>query len=108
MNGPSFSFIAAQLKLSGVSARGRRWDDESKLLALSLYYKSPQAYRLLAKLFVLPCKASLCNWVRDFSVGVGFSDAIMTVMQEKVAALSPDNRCCILLLDEMMLRRGLT
>ena len=108
VNGPSFSFIAAQLKLSGVSARGRRWDDETKLLALSLYYKSPQAYRLLAKLFVLPCKASLCNWVRDFSVGVGFSDAIMTVMQEKVAALSPDNRCCILLLDEMMLRRGLT
>jgi len=36
VNGPSYSFIAAQLKLNGVSARGRRWDDESKLLALSL------------------------------------------------------------------------
>lgn len=108
VEGPAYSFIASQLKFSDVSARGRRWDDEAKLLALSLYYKSPQAYRLLARLFVLPCKASLCNWVRNFTVTCGFSDTVMTVMQEKVTGLSPENRCCVLLLDEMSLRRGLT
>ena len=108
IKGPAYSFVASQLKFSAVSAHGRRWNDEVKLLALSMYYKSPQAYRLLAKLFVLPCKASLCNWVKNFIVTCGFSDAIITVMQEKVAGLSPDNRCCVLLLDEMSLRRGLT
>ena len=39
--GPAYSFIAAQVKFNGVRARGRRWDDNLKLLSLSLYYKSP-------------------------------------------------------------------
>ncbi|KAL1487980.1 hypothetical protein ABEB36_007925 [Hypothenemus hampei] len=54
-------FMMSQIKsYSAKSARGRRWDFEEKVLALTIFKRSPKCYRLLRSFVALPSKKHYC------------------------------------------------
>ena len=52
---PLDKFIASQTKLSRRKKFGRRYTVSDRRFALSLYYASPKAYKLCAKLYCFAC-----------------------------------------------------
>ena len=59
-----------------------------KSLAISLYRASGKAYRLLSKLFILPTKFSLRNYILKVPTEAGISQATMNVLKQKVSQMS--------------------
>ncbi|GAB6032993.1 hypothetical protein CHUAL_012185 [Chamberlinius hualienensis] len=59
LNGLSHSFFTTQLMLSSKKAQGKRWPDDVKKFAVSIFKSSSKAYKLLAKEFILPSKKSI-------------------------------------------------
>ena len=57
------NFVKMQFKLHSSKKHGRLYSPEMKSLAISLHHASGKAYRLLAKLFILPSKSSLKNYI---------------------------------------------
>ena len=57
------------------SKAGNRWTLSDKMFALSIFYHSRKAYRILHKLFVLPSKTTL-NTLRPTQYGRHFADDI--------------------------------
>ena len=56
-------FVKAQIKLHGIKKKGRRFSPKMKFLPISMYHASGKAYRLLTKLFILPRKSLLCQYI---------------------------------------------
>ena len=52
LSGTAYELVMAQL--AGSVGRRKRWSKNMKLYCLSLYYKSPTAYRFLRKTFFIP------------------------------------------------------
>ena len=57
--GRTLKFLTTQIKLANRSSFGRRWSANDKSVALSIYHASPKAFRILSKLFILPCEETL-------------------------------------------------
>ena len=53
LSGAQLDFFRSQLKLSGVSRKGRRYSKTDKSFALSIYQRSLRAYKYLSKMFAL-------------------------------------------------------
>lgn len=51
--------------------QGRRYNLEQKLLALTLYKKSPACYRLLRRIFSLPCPSTLNKLLNSVPMNPG-------------------------------------
>jgi len=66
--------------------------EKKKATALSLYYASPQPYRLLSKLFVLPTARTLRNQVRKLSVYPGVSHNVLGTFKAKVSSFAEADR----------------
>ena len=59
-----------------------------KSLAISLYHASGKAYRLLAKLFILPSKSSLKNYISRLPTEAGISQETLNTIKQKVTHMS--------------------
>ena len=71
------------------------------MLALSIFYHSQKAYRLLSKLLCLPSKSSLLRSLRKYNLSPGFSDKVFDVLKLKVASM-PQIACqCGVAFDEI-------
>lgn len=101
------AFLAAQINLSSKRAKGRRYTCGMKSLALSLFYKGPRAYNFLSNIFTLPSKSSLHLWLQRLSVPAGISCDVLEVLKLRVNDLSPRDRVCSLLIDEVSLKTSL-
>ena len=57
-------FIQSQIQIHTAKApKGRRYSNETKAFALTLYHLSGKAYKLVSNLFGLPSRSSLLKWV---------------------------------------------
>ncbi|KAL1492234.1 hypothetical protein ABEB36_012716 [Hypothenemus hampei] len=93
-------FMMSQIKsYSAKSARGRRWDFEEKVLALTIFKRSPKCYRLLRSFVALPSKKTLLSMLRKVPFQTGINSHIFQVVNENV--LNGMDRWCVLLFDEM-------
>ncbi len=88
LSGPSLEIISAQLRLSKRSVHGRRWTTEDKSLALSILHASPQAYKLLSKVFILPSIKTLRTSIKKLKIYPGFNRALLDAFKLKVAAMT--------------------
>ena len=100
-------FKKKQAHLSNKKARGKRYDNNFKAWALSLYHVSGKAYRLLQKLFNLPSKRTLTSIVSKFASNTGFNEKSLFVLKQRIEALPPSGKFRALLMDEISLKSHL-
>lgn len=106
----SKSFIVllqSQLTNCGRKQKGRRYNLEQKLLALTLYKKSPACYRVLRRLFSLPCQSTLNKLLNKVPMKPGINDHIFSGLQAMAETQTEEENLCTLLFDEMAIRKHL-
>ena len=91
-----------QLELHSKKTHGRRYSNEMKSLAISLYHASGKAYRLLSKLFILPTKSSLRRFISKIPMAAGIPQAT-----QKISHMSEMEKLCTLCVDEVSLKKHL-
>ena len=101
------SFIALQIDLHQKKNKGQRYSPEMKSFALSLYYVSGKAYKLLQKFFKLPSKSSLMKWIAAFPTAPELTPAAKAVLAKKVQLMSESSKLCTITMDEMALKANL-
>lgn len=72
--GQKLQFLSSQIKLANRKSKGKRYTEADRKIALALHLKSPQAYRLLCKVFSLPSTRSLARWKQAMKTNSGFSE----------------------------------
>lgn len=87
--------------------RGRRWSIEDKAVALSIYKRSPKAYRLLQCFMSLPSKSTLLLLLSSVPMNTGICNSIFEHLQKCARKMDQDDRICILMFDEMSLKQHL-
>ena len=86
--------------------RGRRWSDEEKTLALSLYHSSRHCYKLLSKIFILPSISLLKLSMSKIDITPGFNLEIIQALFSKIQSMASGGNLCTLVFDEISLREG--
>ena len=100
-------FITTQIKMSGRNKKGMRWPIHDKMLALSIYFHSRKAYKLLGKVFNLPSKRTLTRTLQRSNINPGFSEAVFKALKVKVDNMSKQDTQCAIIFDEMAIKQGL-
>ena len=90
------------------SKSGNRWTLSDKMFALSIFYHSRKAYRILQKLFVLPSKTTLKELLGKSKVYPGFDSNIFDALEKRVSKLPKQDRQCVLIFDEMGIKSSLS
>ncbi|KAF2893975.1 hypothetical protein ILUMI_12198 [Ignelater luminosus] len=98
------SFVKVQLNLINRSAQGRRYSDEFKKFAISLYFLGSKCYRQLQKTFCLPSPKALQRFVAKIKFSTGLNEDLFAFLKLKVDKMSPEEKICILCMDEMSLK----
>uniref|UniRef100_T1IVR1 Uncharacterized protein n=1 Tax=Strigamia maritima TaxID=126957 RepID=T1IVR1_STRMM len=86
---------------------GRRYDNNYKLLALSIFYHSPQTYKFLSSIFILPTTSTLRNSIQGVEVLPGVNNVILNIFGKKLESMSADEKICTLSFDEMSMKLNL-
>ena len=100
-----YEFLGCQLIQGKRPARGRRWNEPSKRLAVALHTQSPKAYRFLRVLFPLPSIGTIRNTLKSISVEPGLNNSIFDGLEERVKGMNDDEKVCTLMFDEMSIKR---
>jgi hypothetical protein len=107
LKGVPLALISSQLRMAGQKPRARRRTAADKLLALSVYHRSPAAYRFLAKQFTLPTRSSLQRWLSGMNFEPGVCDSVISCLRTKVKTMSSTDRLSVLCIDEMAIKASL-
>ncbi|GFO43659.1 transposable element p transposase-like protein [Plakobranchus ocellatus] len=97
-------FVLTQIRVAQMKSTSRKWSSGDKSLALSLYHTSKKAYYLLQKIFHLPSPKTLTNSMRNLQIAPGFSTPFLNLFKIKINAMTPNERICPLLLDEISIK----
>lgn len=101
---PAANFVETQVRLADKPRRGRRWTEEDKTIALSLYHSSRKAYTLLGKIFVLPSLSTLKKNVQNVKIYPEFNENILRSLAQKVQAVPENSQLCTVVFDEMCIK----
>jgi Transposase protein len=101
----AFTLLKAQVRLH--NKRARKWTNAERTVSLALHYQSPKTYRFLKHVFRLPSAASLHRWVQRIKIEPGMNKHTIDLLTLKVKNLSDRDRYCVLMLDEMAVKKGL-
>jgi len=107
LQGPALSLLTCQLRQVGRKSRGRRWSADDKMLALSIYHRSPSAYRFLSSYLILPSVRSLRLYVQSLSFEPGFCSPVFSALGAKVAQMKENDKLAVLCVDEMAVKVSL-
>ena len=89
------------------SKHSYRWKVEDKMLALSIFFHSRKVYKVLSRLFILPCEGTLLHDLRKMNINPGFSDSVLEALSMKVRAMDEMNHNVAIAFDEMSIKQGL-
>ena len=90
------------------SSVGNRWTLHDKMFALSIFYHSRKAYRLLKNLFILPSKSTLITLLGKSKIYPGLHDNIFEALQKRVSKFDDKDKQCVLIFDEMATKSSLS
>ena len=82
-------------------------ETEDKMLALSIFFHSRKAYRILSQLFILPSVRTLLRDLQKINIKPGFSQSVLDALTLKVQAMHPTDRNVALVFDEMNIKQSL-
>jgi hypothetical protein len=109
LNGLSLEFFTSQMILAGAKGKkGNRYSDNVKLLALSLYNASPKCYRLLRKVFQLPCVSTLRSCLRHLQFEPGFQHDVLAALSRKMESLPDFVKDRVVVFDEMAIKESVS
>ena len=100
----TFSFIESQVKMSKRSRHAYRWKTEDKMLALSIFFHSRKAYKILSQLLILPSVRTLLRDLQKMNIKPGFSQSVLDVLTLKVQGMHPTDINVALVFDEMSIK----
>ncbi|GBO27697.1 Transposable element P transposase, partial [Araneus ventricosus] len=103
-----YNFVTSQLKMQCKDIKGRRWTAKEKSFALQIYLHSPSAYKLLRKFFAFPSKATLYRYTYNIARSPGFCKNLVKCLKSQSSRMSESDRLCVLSIDEMSIKPGLT
>jgi hypothetical protein len=106
LNAEAVRLLAAIFRNSRHKPRGRRWNFEEKILALSLLKRSPKCYTLLQTLFPLPSGRTLQSLLSAVHFKTGINTHVFDALRHSVQKMSEKDRYCCLLFDEMSIREN--
>ncbi|XP_049772885.1 uncharacterized protein LOC126160762 [Schistocerca cancellata] len=86
------------------------WTEAERRLSLSLFYKSPAAYDHLRRKvgMKLPSKKVIQKWVSEMDIIAGTETKLFEHLVEKVKTMDDSCRDCVLVFDEMSVRKCLS
>ncbi len=89
--------------------RKRNWDKDDFKRALSLKMLSTRAYDYLRQIqaFPLPGKSTLASYFSSFVIAPGFLDSVAELVKFRVPQMSPTDKVCSLVMDEMHLTKAI-
>jgi hypothetical protein len=76
-----YNFLESQLENSNKKPNGFRYSEESKITALTLFYKSPRVYNFMRQLFTLPSRQTLMSFLAQQKIGEGFNPYIFRALE---------------------------
>ncbi|KAK9688514.1 Transposase protein [Popillia japonica] len=106
-NEVSFNLLLTQIKFKNRKPQGRRWTTKEKAVALSIYKRSPKAYRLLQCFMPLPSRATLISTLSSVPFTAGICTTIFNHLRKCVKNMQEEDRICSLIFDEMSLKQHL-
>ena len=93
--------LKANLK---ASPSGRRYSDEIKEFALTVYFYSPKAYKYIRSIIPLPNQSLIRKWSTSLKCNPGFIEEAFTSLSDLISG-SPINKDCCLVIDAMSIRK---
>ncbi|KAJ0169434.1 hypothetical protein K1T71_015021 [Dendrolimus kikuchii] len=93
-------FFWLQIQQSTKCRSGRRYSDEEKLIALSIFKQSPKSYKFLQKIFVLPSKCTINRMIQNVCIETGINAQIF-------ASLKKEKKYCSIIFDELAVEPAL-
>lgn len=102
MKKPAQLFLHMQLQ-TAKKDKGRRFSLEEKVLALSLYKKSPKCYGLLNKYFTWPSSKTMKRLLSNIKITPGINKIILEKLKKTILQLPVTDRLSSLIFDEMSL-----
>ena len=106
-DGQKLQFLSSQIRLANRKGKGKRYTETDKKIALALYLKSPQAYRLLSKMFSLPSTRSLARWKETMKTSSGFNSETLQMIRLLSKGMTTQDKIVVLTFDEMQVKKGL-
>jgi len=89
------------------SPRQKRFSNEIKQFALTIYFLSPNVFHLLQKNFCLPTIRTLRKITSKYEFQPGLNDFMFHFLSFKTKTFSPEALNCILCVDEMSIKTHL-
>ena len=106
LNVEAVRLLAAIIRNSKHKPRGRRWNFEEKILALSLLKRSPKSYILLQTLFPLPSECTLQSLLNTIPFRTGINTPVFDALRHSLQKMYQKDRYCFLLFNEMSIREN--
>jgi hypothetical protein len=107
LNENAAMLLAAIFRNSTFKPRGRRWNLEEKILALSLLKRSRKCYKLLQTLFPLPSGRTLQSLLNTVQFRTGINPQVIKTLKLSVKKKPEIDRYCCLLFEEMSIRENI-
>ncbi len=102
-----YDFIKLQLKNTGKSKKGNRFNFEERTLALIIYKQNPKRYQDLRKMANLPTRQTLIAHSAAIRFKEGLNQNLMNFIKEVVSQMEPLDKLCTIGWDEMSLTSNL-
>lgn len=100
--------VKVQSLLKNKVPKARRYNDEYKKFALTLYFLGPKTYRFLEKILILPTKRTLELMTQNFICRPGLkNEHIFNSLKLKVKTMSELDKYCNICIDETSLKSNL-
>ncbi|KAF4533102.1 hypothetical protein B566_EDAN003822, partial [Ephemera danica] len=96
-------FFSSQLRNNTRHDSGKRYTPEEKLIGLSIYHKSPRTYNFLRKMFVLPSRKTLMQFLVQQHIKEGINENLFKALEQATAHLSPLKKMVSLSIDGVSL-----
>ena len=71
LSGTALEFVKTQILMSNRKGKGRRYSKPTRRLALSIYFRNSRTCAFLRKIFALPSRRMLRNYVNNYRRGIG-------------------------------------
>lgn len=101
------TMILSASKNQSRSAQGKRWSENDKALAIAMFKKSPKLYRYLRQLIPLPSERTLQCILSKMPIHPGFNKIILDHLKRKSSEMTAADKTCVIMFDEMSLKRRL-
>lgn len=101
------NFVKVQSIQFNKNLHGRRYTEEFKKFALSLYFVGPKCYRQLQTTFALPSKRILEKYLEKLQFSAGLNNNLFSILKIKVNNMSELDKYCIICVDEISIKCNL-